>query len=215
VSETPAGIAVETGRPLIVCDADEVLLQFLRGLEASLPAQGLYLDLTQYNLTGAIKRADTREPLAQREVGAVIKAFHADAGLRLDAVEGAAEALRVLSGHAQIVVLTNVIPEQGAARRANLARLGMDYPVLPNTGLKGQAVRRLAEQCAAPTFFVDDIAHHHADVATAWPDAHQIHFVADERLFGMAPRSPHAKLFTRSWAEARDHVLTALGQSGA
>lgn len=206
--------SIATGRPLIVCDADEVLLQFLRGLEASLPAQGLLLDLTQYNLTGAIKRADTGEALTQREVGAVIKAFHADAGLRLDAVEGAAEALRALSDHAQIVILTNVVPEQGAARRANLARLGMDYPVLPNSGLKGQAVKRLAEQCAAPVFFVDDIAHHHADVATAWPDTHQIHFVADERLFGMASRSPHARLFTRDWAEARDHMLDALLSGG-
>lgn len=206
-------IAIQAGRPLIVCDADEVLLQFLRGLEASLPAQGLYLDLGQYQLTGAIKRVDTKEPLVQSEVGALIKAFHADAGLRLDGVDGAADALRALSAHAQIVVLTNVVPEQGAARRANLARLGMDYPVLPNSGLKGQAVRRMAEQCAAQVFFIDDIARHHEDVATAWPDTHQIHFVADERLFGMAPRSPHAKLFTRDWTEARDHMLSALGKS--
>jgi len=212
MSDMPAP-AIEAGRPLIVCDADEVLLQFLRGLEASLPPQGLYLDLTQYNLTGAIKRSGTGEPLVQSEVGAVIKAFHADAGLRLDAVDGAAEALSALSVHAQIVILTNVIPEQGAARRANLARLGMDYPVLPNSGLKGEAVRRLAEQCAAPVFFVDDIARHHADVAAAWPEAHQIHFVADERLFAMASRSPHARLFTRHWLEARDHMLAVLGQA--
>jgi hypothetical protein len=203
-------IAIEPGRPLIICDADEVLLQFLRGLEAALPAQGLYLDLSQYNLTGAIKRAEDGTPLAQHEVGAVIKAFHADGGLRLNAVEGAAEALDALSRHAQIVVLTNVVPEQGAARRANLAGLGMNYPVLPNSGLKGAAVRRLAEQCGEPVFFIDDIAHHHADVAAAWPDAHQIHFVADERLFAMAPRSPHARLFTRHWPEARDHVMAAL-----
>ncbi|MCC6918655.1 MAG: hypothetical protein IT548_05590 [Alphaproteobacteria bacterium] len=207
-------VAIAAGRPLIVCDADEVLLQFLKGLEASLPAQGLYLDLASYNLTGAIKNAATREPLTQSEVGSVIKAFHAAGGLALDGVEGAAPALRALSAHAQIVILTNVIPEQRDARRANLARLGMDYPVLPNAGLKGAAVRRMAERCASRVFFVDDIAHHHADVATAWPEAHQIHFVADERLFRMAPRSPHAKLFTRDWSEARDHILSTLGTGG-
>ena len=210
----PSGPDLAPGRPLIVCDADEVLLQFLGGLEAYLPGQGLYLDLAGYALTGSIRRAGTGEPLPQAEVGPLIKAFHATAGLDLRPVAGAAEALSGLAAHAQIVILTNVADELAAARRANLAGHGMDYPVVPNAGLKGAAVAALAGRAGAPVFFIDDIPHHHASVAEAVPGAHQIHFVADERLFRLATASPHAGLFTSNWAEAAAHIHDTLKTGG-
>ncbi|MBL9011208.1 MAG: hypothetical protein JNL56_08525 [Alphaproteobacteria bacterium] len=209
-----AAIQLIAGRPLVVCDADEVLLQFLGGLEAYLPSQGLYLDLEGYALTGSIRRAATGEPLVQTDVGALIKAFHETAGLALQPVAGAAAALADLATTAQIVILTNVAQDLAVGRRANLAGHGMDYPVVPNSGLKGPAVSALAARAQAPVFFIDDIPHHHASVAEAAPGTHQIHFVADERLFRMAKASPHAGLFTSDWAEAGAHVRARLDQDG-
>ena len=95
-------------------------------------------------------------------------------------------------------------------RRANLLAHGIDFPVINNSGLKGPMVAALARDLGAPVFFVDDIPHHHASVATLAPGTHQIHFVADERLFRMATRSPHADLFTSDWTEAADHILATL-----
>ena len=40
------------GRPLVVSDADEVLVQFVAGLELYLETQGLWLDLQSFALTG-------------------------------------------------------------------------------------------------------------------------------------------------------------------
>lgn len=204
---------IVAGRPLIVCDADEVLLRFLSGLERYLPGQGLYLDLAGYALTGAIRRAATREPLEQKEVGTLIKTFHATAGLELEPVAGAAAALQALSGHAQIVILTNIGGEIAAGRRANLAAHGIDFPVISNSGLKGPMIAALAAKAAAPVFFIDDIAHHHASAAESHPATHSIHFVADERLFRMAKPSPHARLFTSDWPAATTHILAALGRA--
>lgn len=198
------------GRPLIVVDADEVLLQFLAGLEAWLPDEGLYLDLKTYQLTGNIRRTSDGGPLEQAAVTTLLKTFHAGPGLDLTAVSGAADALSELSRHAQIVVLTNIAPELAARRRANLAAHGLDYPVIANSGLKGTAFADLARTAAAPAVFVDDIPHHHAAVAEAHPGADQVHLVADPRLFAMAKPAPQAALFTSDWAEARAHILKSL-----
>jgi hypothetical protein len=199
------------GRPLIVVDADEVLLQFLAGLEGFLPAIGLFLDLKSYQLTGNIRRGDTGEALDQSEVTDLLKTFHATAGLDLEPVAGAAEALAKLAQHAQIVVLTNIPPELAERRRANLKSHGIDYPVVANSGLKGPAFASMAKTAGAPAVFVDDIPHHHASVAEAMPGAHQVHLVADPRLFRMATASLHASLFTSDWREAHVHILEALG----
>jgi len=205
--------AITRGRPLIVVDADEVVLRFLAGLEAYLPAQGLFLDLQSYQLTGNIRRISDGAPLDQPAVTALLTAFHASAGLDLAPVKGAPEALADLAQHAQIVVLTNIAQDLAEARRANLRTHALDYPVVPNSGLKGPAFSRLAADAGAPVFFIDDIPHHHTSVAAAHPDTHHIHLVADPRLFAMAKPAPQASLFTSDWQETRRHILTALGQA--
>ncbi len=110
------------------------------------------------------------------------------------------------------MVLSNVSEQAAVGRSANLARHGMAYPVIPNAGAKGAAVRRLAEAAGGPVFFLDDIGWHLDTVAQAWPDAHQIHFVNDPRLFRLAEPSRHARLFTSSWLEAGAHLKAALGR---
>lgn len=195
-------------RPLIICDADEVLLQFMGGLERFLNRRGLTISLDSYALTGNIRREGIA--LEQPEVSGLLKEFYAADGLDLDPAPGASEVLDRLSRAATIVVLSNVSPEAAIGRAANLARHGMAYPVISNSGAKGAAVKRLAEAAAAPVFFLDDIGWHLETVAEAWPETHQIHFINDPRLFRLAQPSPHARLFTSSWAEAGAHLRTAL-----
>lgn len=203
-------VGIEAGRPLIVVDADEVLLQFLAGLEAYLPASGLVLDLQGYQLTGSIRDAHTHEALDQASVTALLKTFHATAGLELDPVPGAADALSDLARYGQIVVLTNIAPELADRRRENLRSHRLDYPVVSNSGLKGPAFAAMATAAGGPAVFVDDIPHHHASVAEAAPGTHQVHLVADPRLFRMARPAPQASLFTSDWTEAHAHILKAL-----
>lgn len=207
MSEEPVLIP---GRPLIVCDADEVLLQFIAGLEAFLPGHGHRLDLTSYALTGNIRRVADDVPATQDEVSALLKQFYTTDGLDLEIVPGAAEALNGLAAHAQIVILTNVAPEAALGRSRNLARHGIEFPVVSNSGGKGKRVREMAEALGAPVVFIDDIAFHHKDVAEAWPGTHHVHFVADPRLFAFSTRSPHANVYTSNWTEAADYIRAAL-----
>ena len=48
-------LSLDSNRPLLLCDADEVLFQFVRGLERHLETQGFHLDLISFSLFGNIK----------------------------------------------------------------------------------------------------------------------------------------------------------------
>jgi len=204
------GLALVRGRPLIVSDADEVLIQFVTGLEKYLDRQGLWLDLQSFMLSGNVKRRDTGEPLDRAEMPALIEAFFASETHQLMAVPGAANALTALSEHAQIIVLTNVPFAQREIRAQNLAAHGMPYPVVANRGLKGNAVRYLAAQVEAPLFFLDDIPHNIESVAQAYPASQRIHFVADERLARMVPKAPDSHFHSSNWATAQAFILAQL-----
>ena len=145
-------------RPLIISDADEVLLQFMRQFEIYLDRNDMWIDLSSFRLQGNIKYkgSDDAVDMTNRNI---IDDFFAAETLNFSPVEGAAEALNALSKEAQIIILTNLPLAQKSERQINLSKHGMDYPVIVGSGLKGPAVKSLAEKINAPLFFLDDIPH--------------------------------------------------------
>jgi hypothetical protein len=201
----PATVPLTPGKPLLIVDADEVLLRFAAGFDRFLDARELYLDLVSYRLHGNVRRrADNSAPL-DIEVTALLDEFRAELDW-LEAVEHAQEVLAALKPFVAIVVLSNVSPAQAPARLRNLARLGFDFHLLTNSGMKGEAVRILAKRAQAPVFFVDDVPMHHASVAEAAPQVFRIHLIGDDRLKPLLPPSPHAHLRAETWREANDFI---------
>jgi hypothetical protein len=202
------------GRPLIITDCDEVLMQFLVGLEAYLETQGLWLDLKSYALSGNIKRIGSNEPVPQTDMPALLQGFFATSAGSLLAVPGASDALQSLSSRAQIVVLTNVPLAEKNARVKNLIEQGMAYPVIANKGLKGGAVRMLADRVKAPVFFLDDIPHNIASVAKAHEACHRLHFIADKRLAKLMGQAPGSHFHTTEWSDAHAFIAARLDDHG-
>lgn len=203
-------LGLSTDRPLIVCDADEVLVRFVAGLERYLAIEDLWLDLSSFALTGNIKECSSGRALAQEEVSALLRRFYASETERLEPVPGAAEALAALAGHGRIVVLSNVPESAREARRRWLAAHGMPYPVVANRGLKGAAFREMGQRAGRPAFFFDDLPHNIADAARCLPESVLVHFVADERLARLLPAAPECHLRTGDWEEALAFVLARL-----
>ena len=197
------------GRPLIVVDADEVLLRFVDGFDRFLQARSLYLDLGTYRLHGNVKRRQDGVSVLDVEVTALLEEFRHDLDT-LEPVEGASEALRHLSTRADVVVLSNINPNQATARRRNLDASGLPFPLVCNSGPKGGAAKALATRAGRPVFFVDDIPAHLTSVAEAVSHAILIHLVGDERLKPILPQCPQAHLRASGWIEAarymRDHL---------
>lgn len=205
----PARVPLNSGRPLLIVDADEVLLRFTLGLDRYLQKNGLYLDLVSYRLHGNIKRQDDNTPVLDIEVTALLDDFRANLD-SLEAVEHAQDALARLGEDLDIVVLSNVTPAQAIPRLRNFVTLGFPFPLVTNSGPKGAAVKVLAQQCGRLVFFVDDIPHHHASVAEASPEVLRIHLIGDERLKPLLPVSPHAHLRADSWLDAETFIRKQL-----
>jgi hypothetical protein len=201
----PATLAVPRERPLLIVDADEVLLAFVAGFDRFLRERALFLDLVAYRLHGNVKRIEDRSALIDIEVTALLDEFRTDLD-SLDAVEHAREVLAALSADLAIVVLTNISPSQAPARRRNLHTLGFDYPLVVNSGPKGRAVKSLASRAGKPVFFVDDIPQHHSSVAELAPDVLRIQLIGDERLKPLLPKAPDAQFRAETWHDAETFI---------
>jgi len=195
-----ATVPVTAARPLLIVDADEVLLAFARGFDTFLARHGCYLDLASYRLHGNVRRRDGDVPLIDIEVTGLLDEFRGDLDW-LEPIVGAFEAITALRDRMDVVVVSNVSPSQAPARLKNLQALGLDAPLVANSGPKGPAVKALAKRAGKPVFFVDDVPMHHASVAELAPDVFRIHFVGDDRLKPLMPPSPHAHLHADTWRD--------------
>lgn len=175
------------GRPLLICDVDEVVLHFIRPFETYLAERGLSLRRASFALSGNIVERASGHALEAKAVSALARDFHEACVDEQPLVEGAAAGLARLSDDFQIVFLTNVEAHLGRRRAAHLASLGLSHPCLVNSGGKGARAAALAAKAKAVTVFVDDLPAHHALVGEAAPDIHCLHFMADPALRALAP----------------------------
>lgn len=196
-------LEIDPARPLIISDADEVLLKFMARLEYYLETQGLWIDLNNFAISGNIKSRETNEPV---DVPNMIDDFFASQTRHIEAAPGASEAINSLSEIAQVIVLTNLPASEKQSRIENLAGHGISFPLVIGTGLKGPAVAWLADQIHAPVFFLDDIPHNIDSVAKHAPDVHRIHFVADPRLAKLIGPASGASKRIDVWQEAHDWI---------
>ena len=202
-------LELDPDRPLVISDADEVLLQFMRQFEIYLDRNDMWIDLSSFRLQGNIKYkgSDDAVDMTNRNI---IDDFFAAETLNFSPVEGAAEALTALSKEAQIIILTNLPLAQKSERQINLSKHGMDYPVIVGSGLKGPAVKSLGEKINAPLFFLDDIPHNINSVAEYVPTSGRIHMIADPRLSKLIGAAEGASARIDQWQEAQAWILDKL-----
>ncbi len=203
-------VKLDPARPLIICDADEVLLRFLVGLEGFLERNGCYLDLTSFRIHGNVKHQSTREAVADDAVTKLIGDFFASDTRHLQPVDGAAEALRHLSKRAQIVILSNLPETSRDARVENLIEHGMDYPVIAGKGPKGPVVKELLGDFRQSVVFIDDLPPNLTSVAAETPQVHRLHFIADPRLAKLLPPAVDAHRRIDDWPSAAQWIASVI-----
>ena len=198
-------------RPLLICDVDEVVLHFIQPFEAWLEGQGLRFLSHRYKLAGNIAGADG-SALDQGRVGPLLQDFFDASVERQVPVDGAADALARLSAHADIVFLTNLPGAWNeAARGRTLARAGMDYPLVTNSGPKGTAAARLAAGRRAPVVFIDDSPLNLRSVAASLAGCTLIQFIADARFLANADDIDGVALKTDDWSLAEAYISQVVG----
>ena len=200
----------DPSRPLIICDVDEVVVHFLKGLEDFLDQRGLWLDPASFALNGNIRRKAGNDALNGSEIGPLLMDFFAARTRHLDAIPGAVPALLGLAEVADIVMLTNLPGQFRVDRIANLAGHGIDFPVITNEGPKGPAIATLAADRRAPVIFIDDNHGYLASARDHRHDVHLVHFLQDERFARHVGHFDYMSLRTDNWADAEAHMLRLL-----
>ncbi|WP_417452038.1 hypothetical protein [Kordiimonas sp.] len=195
-------------KPLLLVDADEVLLRFVERLEAHLSSCGYELRLTSFQLAGNIFELGTGVAVDPGEVKRLIASFFDTCSHDVPLVPGAADALKILSHTYNIAVLSNIPGHCRERREQSLIAQGVNLPVLSNSGEKGPVAAQIASLHGAPVVFIDDLPPQHKSVARHAPDIHRVHFVADPRLAAMIEKAEHAHVRLNDWAALTEYLHT-------
>ena len=208
-----AALTLDATHPLIICDADEVLFQFLIAFENHLECAGWRLQLRKPpSLFGSIFPVGGGEAADNERVFALLEDFYVRRVEALLPIPGAAQALNELARRAQIIVVTNLPPAHQNGRRRAMLVHGMDYPLIVNHGRKGAAVARVLRNHRAPAFFIEDMQVHLASAA-AVEGLHCIQLVTHRRLAEVMEIAANAWQ-ARNWHQLRLYIEARLNAGG-
>ena len=196
-----------SGRPLVICDVDEVIVHFTRDFEAYIGRHGLRLTFSSFALNGNILSIETGAAASEAIVGQLVSDFFEDRTRHMEPIDGAVESLLHIGETADIVLLTNLPHTAGDHRRENLASHGLNFPVVTNSGPKGPAINDLVTRAAKPCVFIDDSPAFIASAYTHAPGVHLVHFLHDDRFARHLEPLDYVSLRTGSWTEAKPHIL--------
>ena len=191
-------------RPLLITDCDEVLLHMVRHFGVWL-GETHEIDFTPHagDFATAMTRRGDGPALTREDMWGMLDGFFPAEMDRQTLVPHAREALKALSGIADIVVLTNLQDVCRQPRIDQLAKFGIDHRVECNQGGKGTPVARLiAEYGPSVTVFVDDLAIHHDSVARHAPQVHRLHMVSEPAMAPHLPKAPAAHARIDDWNDA-------------
>ncbi len=204
-------LKIDPARPLLIVDVDEVLALFMHGFGRFLAGRGYEFRVDKFALFQNIYEPGALAHLDIAIGRGLFDDFFRFAAEDIDPAPGAADSLAVLGREATIVVLTNAPDFAREARARWLLRHGMDYPMIINAGLKGEAVASLAARTPRPTAFIDDLVHNLNSVEASAPAVHRFQMVADPRLRPLAPAAPERHRRFDDWPDLQVAVAQVLG----
>jgi hypothetical protein len=202
-----ATLKIAPNRPLVICDVDDVVVDFIACFDEFLHGQEMRLRPTPKFFHGEIITIDRETYVGEQATMSLIDEFFATRTSIMRPVANAIDSITEISAHAEIVFLTNLPHSAGDQRRENMVNLGLPFPVITNSGPKGPAIDHIAKQTSGPVIFIDDSpffitsAHEHA------PHVKLIHFLHHEAFAVHAPVLDFVSLRAHSWQEAKPHVL--------
>ena len=205
-----SNLNIDPNLPLMIFDADEVLVHFAEPFATYIKKHNHRLHLTGYRLDNAIKKADTDEVADPDTAKDLVWGFINEETRSQPAAKGAPQALMKLQAYAQIIILSNVPHSVHDDRVANLKSLNMDYPLISNEGMKGPAVKEILRNHKAQSFFIDDNPY---QVESVYNDNQQtvcVHFSVCDLVKPYMPKAVGASIEPTSWQDLVSQLIGRL-----
>ena len=197
-------------RPLIVCDVDEVVLEFVSPLSNYLVANGHELLPRSFRLTGNIVSIEDGSETPVEQVHELLNSFFANQFDWQIPTKSVSTTLNSLSAVADILFLTAMSPRHYNVRRALLDRHDMPFPLVATESAKGPLIRDLHDGRQQPLILVDDMVYNLASVKEHAPHARTLHYMANEQFRALAPHPGDDVIQARSWPDieriVKDHI---------
>jgi hypothetical protein len=192
-----------TDRPLIVCDVDDVVLQFATPFEAFLESRGHRLLPRSFMLTGNIISGLDQSVLGAPAVHALIDDFFAAQERWQSPFCEAVETLHRLAGIADLVFLTAMPARHAEARRRLLDQLTLTFPLIAAEEAKGPLVAALHAGRPLPLAFVDDMVHNLHSVGEHVPSSLLVYMPPPVEIHKYAPPAQAHVRRAADWGETR------------
>ena len=203
-------VTLNPSEPLIIIDADEVIVHFAKPFSIYLKERGLILKLNGYTLKNAILDLELKTPIDPRKANSLIIDFIKFNTACQPATPFSVKTLDRLSTIAQIIILSNVPRYAHAERIKNFKYLGLNYQFLSNVGPKGPAVKLISEKVNTRVIFIDDNNLQIESAKAFVPAAFRLHFTGCELVRPHLVKTEAATHMPKSWKEVLSICQTIL-----
>ncbi|ACE90677.1 hypothetical conserved protein [Rhizobium etli CIAT 652] len=193
-------------RPLVVCDVDDVVLQFIDPFQLFLQSLGNELLPRSFRLNGNIVSTADGAEIESQQVSRLIEEFFEAQELWQTPVDHVVETLDRLSQEADILFLTAMPPRFQDQRRRLLDSAGLLFPLLASEQPKGPIVHALHASRSFPVAFIDDMAHNLHSVRDHVADCLFIHLMPDSPVHRFAPAAADDITRAIDWAHAAELI---------
>lgn len=200
-------LSINSNKPLLIFDADEVLVLFASHFSKFLKHRGWRLNLKSYRLDDAIHNIQDGYIADKITYQNLIDDFINKETINQPEAPGASATLQKFSDLAEIIILTNVPYRVLSDRIENLSNLKMNYPIISNAGLKGPALVEITKLTNKTCIFVDDNPFQIASAADYTPHICRFHFTACKIVKKTMPYAEGATHRPKSWSDI-DSLLT-------
>ncbi|AYD00692.1 hypothetical protein [Neorhizobium sp. NCHU2750] len=202
-----------TDRPLVVCDVDDVVLNFFVPFEDYLREGGLELLPRSFRLTGNIVSAGTQDAIEEVAVKQLIGRFFELQDTWQTPFDLALDTLNALHAEADVLFLTAMPPRYRDIRRKLLDRLGFDFPLVATEEPKGPVMHRIHGGRGLPSAFIDDMAHNLHSVRDHVDGCLVLHMMPDSPLHLLAPKPDEGIVRAMDWVQAGELIRAHISRA--
>ena len=198
---------VDKNLPLLICDADEVLFEFMHSFERYLNENNMYFTYKSFKLSGNIYTKDNNDIIEESRIPNIISDFFKSYTSKMPLIIGAKETLNTLKKHLNIIILSNIPEESANDRICLLKKNDMDFNFISNKGPKGEICKELEKLTNNKVFFIDDLPNQIKSVKLNTTKITTIHFLQNKKLLEIIPRVKYSDFNAKNWDEIKKIIL--------
>ena len=201
-------INIDYSRPLLISDADEVIVNMVSCFEEFISKENLYYDMSSYALFGNIKNKDDNLASDNKKVIDFLNKFYDLHTMDITFVKDALIYLKKIEREldVQIIILSNLPLKNRKEREISFKNNGLNYPVIANSGPKGPAIKEITKELIKNVFFIDDISINLLSAHQTVNNIKTIHYVSDDRIAKLAQTPEEVNLRADNWIEIYNYI---------